>query len=205
MATPQFGDGFAGLVSFPVAEGWVQVLCSHLLRDPPRGFAKISLQQILDCDKQLFTVASHRTMGNLQVGPNNVKPLDAIFNELRSSGEVLQFLTPLPATRSHEPPQASGSRPEKQSKTDRPSNKGDRKVLARMPAIQKCSSQRVAPHTMMKTGLFVLHFRTTSASSRGRQERDVPEDIISATRRVLSQQTLLLVHPYRLTFVGCRR
>ena len=83
--------------------------------------------------------------------------------------------------------------------------KVDRRVLARMPAIQKCSSQRVAPHTMMKTGLFVLHFRTTSASSRGRQERDVPEDIISATRRVLSQQTLLLVHPYRLTFVGCRR
>ena len=102
----------------------MQFLYSHLLRDPPRGFAKISLQQILDCDKQLFTVASHRTMGNLQVGPNNVKPLDAIFNELRESGEVLQFLTPLPATRSHEPPQASGSRPEKQSKTDRPSNKG---------------------------------------------------------------------------------
>ena len=61
----------AGLVSFPVAEGWVQFLYSHLLRDPPRGFAKISLQQILDCDKQLFTVASHRTMGNLQVGPNS--------------------------------------------------------------------------------------------------------------------------------------
>ena len=34
----------AGLVSFPVAEGWVQFLYSHLLRDPPRGFAKISLQ-----------------------------------------------------------------------------------------------------------------------------------------------------------------
>ena len=117
----------AGLVSFPVAEGWVQFLYSHLLRDPPRGFAKISLQQILDCDKQLFTVASHRTMGNLQVGPNNVKPLDAIFNELRESGEVLQFLTPLPAARSHEPPVSSGSRPEKQSKTDRPSNKGGSK------------------------------------------------------------------------------
>ena len=55
---------------------------------------------------------------------NNVKPLDAIFNELRESGKVLQLLTPLPATRSHEPPQASGSRPEKQTKTDRPSNKG---------------------------------------------------------------------------------
>ena len=94
----------AGLVSFPVAEGWVLFLYSHLLRDPPRGFAKISLQQILDCDKQLFTVASHRTMGGLKVGPNNVKPLDAIFNELRESGEVLQFLTHLPAARTHEPP-----------------------------------------------------------------------------------------------------
>ena len=61
--------------------------------------------------------------------------------------------------------------------------KVDRKVLARMPAIQKCSSQRVAPHTMMKTGLFVLHFRTTSASSRARQVRGVHVAITSATSK----------------------
>jgi hypothetical protein len=117
----------AGLVSFTVSEGWVQFLYSHLLRDQPRGFAKISLQQILDCDKQFFTVASHRTMGSLQKGLNNVKPLDAIFAELRESGEVTQYLTPLPATRVHEPPHPSGSRPDKQQKTDKTSNKGGAK------------------------------------------------------------------------------
>lgn len=95
---------------------------------------------------------------------------------LVSSGEVLQFLTPLPATRSHEPPQPSGSRPEKQQKTDKPSSKGGAK------AIQECNCLKVAPLTTMRTGLFVLHIRTTSASSRDQQERDAPEDIISVTR-----------------------
>ena len=32
----------AGLASFETAEGWTQLLFSHLLRDPPRGFAKVS-------------------------------------------------------------------------------------------------------------------------------------------------------------------
>ena len=52
----------AGLASFETAEGWTQLLFSHLLRDPPRGFAKVSLQQLLDTDRQLFTMASHKTM-----------------------------------------------------------------------------------------------------------------------------------------------
>ena len=117
----------AGLVSFTVSEGWVQFLYSHLLRDQPRGFAKVSLQQLLDCDKQLFTVASHRTMGSLQKSLNDVKPLDTIFMELRVSGEVLQYLTPLPATRVHEAPPPSGSRPDKQQKTEKPSSKGGTK------------------------------------------------------------------------------
>ena len=113
----------SGIASFTVLEGWVQFLYSHLLRDQPRGFAKVTLEQILDCDKQLFTFASHRTMGNLQKGVDDAKPLDKMINELRDSSEVLQYLTPLHATRVHEPPPASGSRPDKQQKTEKPAGK----------------------------------------------------------------------------------
>ena len=117
----------AGIASFLVVEGWVQLLYSHLMRDQPRGFSKISLQQILDCDRQMFTVASHRTMGNLQKRADDVLPLDEVFGELRESSEILQYLTPMPATRIHDPPQPAGSRPDKQQKVDKPSNKGSGK------------------------------------------------------------------------------
>ena len=39
----------AGLATFSVMEGWTQLLFSHLLREQPRGLAKVSLQQLLDC------------------------------------------------------------------------------------------------------------------------------------------------------------
>eukprot|EP00435_Cladocopium_sp_Y103_P009154 s2122_g2.t1 len=110
----------AGLVSFDVIEGWVQFLFSQLMREQPRGFSKISLQQLLDCDRYLFTLASHRTMGNLQKGADQSRPLDATIEALRESTEVLQYLTPLPAARVHEAPAASGSRPEKFQKTEKP-------------------------------------------------------------------------------------
>ena len=114
----------AGIASFNVVEGWVQLLFTHLLRDQPRGYSKIGLQQILDCDKQLFTLASHRTMGTLQPGANQVKPLDQVLGELRESSEVLHFLSPLPAVKHHEPPSSSGGRREKVQKVEKPTAKG---------------------------------------------------------------------------------
>ena len=95
----------AGLATFTVVEGWVQFLFTKLMQDPPKAFQRISLTQILECDKQLFTVASHRTMGALTPDPNKVKPLDAIIEELRQSPEILHYLAPLPGGRaSSEPP-----------------------------------------------------------------------------------------------------
>eukprot|EP00435_Cladocopium_sp_Y103_P066370 s704_g28.t1 len=117
----------AGLISFDVIEGWVQYLFSQLLKDQPRGFNKVSLQQILDCDRHLFTLASHRTMGSLQKAPGQPRPLDDTFELLRDSNEVLQYLMPLPAARTHEAPAPSGSRPEKVQKVDKSPAKGGAK------------------------------------------------------------------------------
>ena len=111
----------AGLASFEVTETWNQFLFTHLVREQPKGFAKISLQQIIDTDKQLFILASHQTMGKLSSSPDQKKPLDEAIEKLKDSNEVLQFLTPLPAQRSHEAPTASNnnSRPTKVQKTDK--------------------------------------------------------------------------------------
>ena len=109
----------AGLASFSVMEGWTQLLFSHLLREQPRGLAKVSLQQLLDCDRQMFTMASHNTMGNLRESADKSKPLDAAVDTLKGNTDILQYLIPLPTTKFHEAPTSSGSRPEKTQKTEK--------------------------------------------------------------------------------------
>ena len=109
----------AGLATFDVTEAWTQFLFTMLIREQPKNFSKISLQQILDCDKQLFILASHLTMGKLSTSPENRKPLDETFEKLKDSNEVLQYLTPLPAHRVHEPPATPNTRAPKLQKTEK--------------------------------------------------------------------------------------
>ena len=109
----------SGIATFEVTEAWVQYLFQQLIKDQPRGFSKISLQQILDCDKHLFVLASHQTMGRLSSSPDEAKPLDLAINRLKESNEVLQYLTPLPASRTHEAPQQPSNRPLKIQKVDK--------------------------------------------------------------------------------------
>lgn len=117
----------AGLSTFNNVETWVQFLFSHLMRDQPRGFSRITLQQIMDCDKQLFTQISHMTMGKLVAGPGDPKPFDVALAKLKDSTEVLQYLTPLPAVKVHDPPPAAHPRPAKTSKNEtKGSSKGNK-------------------------------------------------------------------------------
>ena len=109
----------AGIASFEVVESWTQMLFSHLLRDQPRGFAKVSLQQLLDCDRHLFTQASHRTMGNLREAVDKTRPLDVAIRSLREATDVMQYLMPLPVSKVHEAPAASSGRPDKTPRTDK--------------------------------------------------------------------------------------
>ena len=87
----------AGIASFEVVEQWVFLLFTYLMREQPNGFSKVTLQQLLDCDRHLFTLASHRTMGRLTAPAGDPKPLDSVIRASRESQEVLQFLSPLPA------------------------------------------------------------------------------------------------------------
>lgn len=116
----------AGLVSFETIEGWIQFLFLQLVKEQPKGFAKVSLQQILDCDKHLFVLASHRTMGDLLGRTGGPKPLDGVIKELMGSNEVLQYLSPLPGAKpQHDPPPFSNfQRPPKAQRMDKPGKSG---------------------------------------------------------------------------------
>lgn len=120
----------AGLASFETIEGWVQFLFSHLLREQPKGFQRITVQQLVDCDRQLFVLAAHTTMGKLQAPAGEAKPLDKTIDKLKDSTEVLQFLSPLPASkqdaskRDRSPPRGS---PHKHQRSDKGGGKNKTK------------------------------------------------------------------------------
>ena len=94
----------SGIASYDVVEPWVQFLFSQMLREQPRGFSRVTLQQLIDCDKQMFIMASHKTLGKLQSSPADPKPLDEAIKELKVSHEILQYLSPLPTIKHHDPP-----------------------------------------------------------------------------------------------------
>ena len=94
----------SGIATFDTIDGWVQFLFSHLLKDQPRGYSKVSLHQIVDCHMQLFIMASHLTMGKLTSSPADKKPLDEAILPLKSSSEILQYVVPLQTLKTPDPP-----------------------------------------------------------------------------------------------------
>jgi hypothetical protein len=74
-------------------------------------------------------------MGDLRESADKSRPLDAAVKLLQGNTEILQYLMPLPASRTHEAPAASGSRPEKVQKTDK--GKGTAKGSGKPSGVSK--------------------------------------------------------------------
>lgn len=167
----------AGIVSYDVVEPWIQFLFSQLPREQPMGFSKISLQQLIDCDKQLFILASHLTLGKLQGTPGGPKPLDDAINTLKVSHEIFQYLSPLPVVKHHDPPPVRDPRPPKNPKHEDKGEKEKARGKQRSTFLMD-----VQPMTMM-ANLFASNSRQRNVPSRVLQECGAPKDITSATSR----------------------
>eukprot|EP00435_Cladocopium_sp_Y103_P031558 s2135_g8.t1 len=88
----------AKLCSFREIEKWVQHLFLSHERSQPPGFASVTLQQIIECDKQMFIRASNNLVGNLQSEPGAKEtPLDTELQTLRTSPELMPYLMPMQA------------------------------------------------------------------------------------------------------------
>ena len=87
----------AKLCSFREIELWVQHLFLSHERAQPQGFASVTLQQIIECDKQMFIRASNNLVGELQSEPGAAEtPLDKELKSLRASPELMPYLMPMP-------------------------------------------------------------------------------------------------------------
>ena len=93
----------AGLISFAVLNAWATKLFDLLSVDPPSGYRRVSMEQALNADKELFLKTSELVRSNLVSSAGGVKPVDKIMTDLMDNPKVQRLLLPLPGSSQHAP------------------------------------------------------------------------------------------------------
>ena len=93
----------AGVASFMNLERWVHHLFVALQRPQPAGFIRVSVAQLIECDKQLFIRASHALLAKLSADDRGEKPFNAYIDKALRDPELQQYIQPLPGRPSGPP------------------------------------------------------------------------------------------------------
>lgn len=112
----------AGLCSFGKLEEWHTQMMNATMRTPPSGHKYVSMQQVLNADRELWSLLSQETRGTLRVGPGEDPPLDQKLGELRISPQILCYMTPLPGAVHDKPKAATTPAPAAGPPVKRPAN-----------------------------------------------------------------------------------
>ena len=85
---------FARLMTFEQHNTWANFLIQAMQREPPPGYAKPSLHQIMLCDKAAFTRLAS-TLSSVRQAPDGSFPLGSALLELRNDPTIALHLVPL--------------------------------------------------------------------------------------------------------------
>lgn len=88
----------AGIIRFPTMEFWHSYLFEALQREAPPGHKKISLNQILLADRQLFTRMIETCRHGLSDTGSGSLPADVAMKTLQYDVRITTFLLPLPGS-----------------------------------------------------------------------------------------------------------
>ena len=137
------------LIGFEEHEIWVQQLLGQLTREPPSGFAKVSINQVIRADRELFTIMAQELQESVQPDARGALPMELKLKELRTDPRVTMFLLPLPkgSTRETDKPSSSQATPKTTpSAPSRPTKrpKTSAKAKSMCPAELKSFQQRDA-------------------------------------------------------------
>ena len=83
------------LISNDIHDKWVQALLMQLTRESPSGYARVTMEQLLRADKELFTLMSQERTGPFNVGPKGELPLDLLMTQLMHDARINLHLLPL--------------------------------------------------------------------------------------------------------------
>ena len=93
-----------GAATYSSVEQYNSFLTMHLQTDPPPGYAKISVAQILQADRRAWMRLAEKLASGIRRKPDNSLPLNGALGELENDPRVTFYLLPLPiseAKRSH--------------------------------------------------------------------------------------------------------
>ena len=96
----------ANLAGFEKHEEWAEKLFAARYRDPPQGYQRVTQQQMLNADAQLFVRLAELTRAGVQTTAAG-RPLDIAWDAAINDSSVMHLLQPLPAP----PPKATHERP----------------------------------------------------------------------------------------------
>ena len=84
------------LINHETHERWLQNLLQTLTRDVPVGFAKVSMEQLVRADKEIFTLMAQELTGSLKVQADGTLPMNEKLKALMYDPRITQHLLPLP-------------------------------------------------------------------------------------------------------------
>ena len=86
----------AGICNFQAIDALVQRMFSLMTKEPVRGFRAVSLQQVVNADREMWMQAAQNSRGKTLADPT--RPLDEILEKAFNSPETSYHLLPLPAS-----------------------------------------------------------------------------------------------------------
>eukprot|EP00435_Cladocopium_sp_Y103_P041572 s3385_g11.t1 len=87
----------ANVLDYLEHDRWVERLFDCKVSSQPDGYAKISMQQIINADRKLFVKLAELTRTGIQLTGTG-RPLDLVFKKAMDHPDVLHLLQPLPVT-----------------------------------------------------------------------------------------------------------
>ncbi|CAE7303252.1 SLC24A2 [Symbiodinium sp. CCMP2592] len=84
----------AGIISYTLHDAWTEQLLACRFREPPTGYSRVSLQQVIHADRQFFIKLAELTREGIQLQATG-RPCDVHFETARNHPDVAHLMQPL--------------------------------------------------------------------------------------------------------------
>jgi hypothetical protein len=114
------------IISFSTHEKWTNTLFEQMQRVPPPGYCRLSLQQALAADKQMFVLLGEECRTGVAMLATGVRPVDDAMLLLMNSARIQFLLLPLPGVDNHGKRKFDGGEAKDVERPNTKGNKGNR-------------------------------------------------------------------------------
>ena len=139
----------ANILTFGKHERWTEFLMEARMAEPPAGFQQVSMKQLEQADKKLFTVLAEATRSGIKAQTTG-KPCDAQFDTCFTSTEVRHLLQPRPISQGSQSQSSQATRSPRQYNNESPPKRA--KASGKGKGQSKSDSFQRVPYDLLKLG-----------------------------------------------------